>query len=356
MLPYFIAIILVFVFSLLADNTEHTTLKKKDDTSDFSKKMYVFLALAVLVLVSGLRYRVGTDYGGYMSGYQTDLSEVWEKIITFREPGIKIVTLLSTLIYDDYVSMFLGMALITVSLNVITISKHSESIMLGLMLYIFIGAWHGSFNGVRQYAAAAIIFAGHRFILQKKFWKYAAVVLLASLFHITALIMLPIYFLANQKLSIKNLIIFVIIAVVMRYSYDFFFEIMSVIKEKDQSQYAYMQESVTIFRVLVAFAPIALALLVRKDFFEDKENTFYFTMLLLNATFMFATSGSAYLARVGIYTDIYATLAFPKMLKGMKKSDQMLLMVLILALYFIFWYYEVSKRPALNNFQFIWQR
>ena len=40
------------------------------------------------------------------------------------------------------------------------------------MLYIFIGAWHGSFNGMRQYLAAAILFSGHRFIKERKFKEY----------------------------------------------------------------------------------------------------------------------------------------------------------------------------------------
>lgn len=356
MLPYFIAIILVFVLSILADKSKEISLSDRANSSDFAWKLYVMLACAVLVLFAGLRYRVGNDYGNYIGSFDVTWQEVWQHIITFREPGFEIIAYLSRFIYNDYVSMFFCMSLFTVALNVKTISKYTESAFISFLLYIFIGAWHGSFNGIRQYAAAAIIFAGHRFILHKKFWKYALVVLLASAFHLTALIMLPMYFVLSKKLTVKNIIMLVVIAIAMRYSYEFFFGIMSAIKGNDQTQYAYMKESVTFFRILVAFAPIALALLVRKDFFEDKENTFYFTMLLLNATFMFATSGSAYLARVGIYTDIYATLAFPKMLKGMKKSDQMLLMVLILALYFIFWYYEVSKRPALNNFQFIWQR
>lgn len=49
-------------------------------------------------------------------------------------------------------------------------------------------------NGVRQFAAMAIWLLGIRYIVESKFVKYILIILLASAFHRSALILIPLYF------------------------------------------------------------------------------------------------------------------------------------------------------------------
>ncbi len=352
---YYITVFSVLFFSYCAEKTDQHRLDNSLKRSPLSLS-FVILCAIILICVSGLRYMVGTDYMAYMQGYGYRVANVWNDLLSFKEPGLGVVSLISAVIYDDFATMFFNVALITVALNVFTISKYSSNFIMGIMLYIFIGAWHNSFNGIRQYLAAAIIFAGHRFILEKKFLKYCIVVLLASSFHITALIMLPLYFVVNRKINIRNIILVICIAVIMRYSYDFLFEIMSSIKGTDQTQFTYMTTAVNVFRILVAFAPLILPVFTHKGFLEDEENRLYFNMLLLNAAFMFATAKSAYLARVGIYTEIFATLAFPKILNGMSSNYKKFFATVIMMAYSFFWVYELLGRDALNNYHWIFER
>ncbi len=357
MTVYFVTVFFVFIFSYIANTqkvrTPNLAVNSKESAGYI---LFVSLCAVILICVSGLRYQVGTDYMSYMQGYGTRVANVWDDIASFNEPALGVIALISAVIYDDFATMFFNVALFTVVLNVRTISKYSSNFFVGIMLYIFIGAWHNSFNGIRQYMAAAVIFAGHRFILEKKFWKYCLVVLLASCCHITALVMLPLYFVVNRKVNLKNIILVVGIAVIMRYSYDFFFSIMNTVKGRDQTEFTYMQTEVNIFRILVAFAPLVLPIFARKGFLEDRENRLYFNMLLMNAAFMFATAESAYLARVGIYTEIFATLAFPKLLDGMSSDNKKFMTTVIMVLYFGFWVYELLGRDALNNYQWIFAR
>ncbi len=353
---YFVTVLLVFIFSYSAYVQKARMPSLGNSKEPIGYVFFVFLCATILIGVSGLRYHVGTDYMAYMQGYGIRVANVWKDIATFNEPVLGIIAYISAVIYDDYATMFFNVALFTIALNVRTISKYSSNFFVGIMLYIFIGAWHNSFNGIRQYMAAAVIFAGHRYILEKKFWKYLLVILLASCCHITALVMLPLYFVVNRKVNLKNMILVVGIAVVMRYSYDIFFGIMNSVKGRDQTEFEYMQTEVNIFRILVAFAPLVLPLFTRKGFFEDKENRLYFNMLLMNAAFMFATAESAYLARVGIYTEIFATLAFPKILDGMISENKKIWTSIIMVLYFGFWVYELVGRDSLNNYQWIFER
>ena len=369
MTEYYITVLLVLFFSSATERT-----KKDGRIAEGKEKAYwrcVFLTGMVLTLVAGLRYCVGTDYLAYMSGFGSRANRLLSDLKALDEPGLDLIAWICRAIYDDYALVFFACSLITVSLNVRTMARYSGSFFYAAMLYIFIGAWHGAFNGIRQYMAAAIVFAGHRFILEKKFPQYAAVVAVAFLFHRTALIMLPVYFLANTKISYRSLLIFIGVALVLRFSSGGIFAYMSSVKGHEQTQYAYMQTEVNIFRVLVALAPCIFVVLLNAEKLADRENTFYLNLLLINGAFMLSTSNSAYLARVGIFTDIYATIGFPKLVYSMyqqkieglsrfiKREDNRgyhQLMIAILVLYSIFWLYEVSSRDAYNHFQWIFSR
>lgn len=360
MLTYYVVIFLVFIFSLLAQNKnislEHKGLKSVNTRRLYTYYVYASVIALILIFTSGFRLGVGTDYWSYAAGYAGRAARVWEDIKRFNEPGLGIINKLAGSIYDHYISMFVAAAFITIGLNVKTISKYTEDFTLSIMLYIFIGAWHGSFNGVRQYLAATVLFAGHRLIFEKKFLKYCLVVLLAMSFHATAIIMLPFYFIVNRKINIGTILIILIGATIIRYSYDPLFSLMGLLRGKELGDYEYMQTSVKVFRVLVAFAPLALTLLISKKRRDFPENTFYINLLIVNAALMFSASGSAYLARIGIYTEIYATLAFPMLLKEMRKINADLIKAAILGFYAIFWYVEVSTRISLNNFVWFFER
>ena len=318
--------------------------------------LQIILCASVLIFVSGFRWKVGTDFGAYISLYSRLKKEWLYSIMTFDEPGIAVLSKVGSLIYDSPIILFVLTAFITVSLYVITIKKYCNLFQMGILLFVFIGSWHGSFNAMRQYLAAAVIFAGHRFIYEKKILKYLLVVVLACCFHITALVMLPIYFLVNKKVSLKSICVIVGMVLLIRYSYDYLFAIMSFIKESDQTQYAYMLRDVNSTRIVVAFAPLLVALLAKdtKEI-QNPETQFYMMLLIVNAGFIFGTSGSAYLARIGIYTECFGTLALPRLMNCFKRDSKKLAILIILVLYFIFWFYELHAR-GLFDFQWSFGR
>ncbi len=352
MATYFI---LLFLIVITAMNTSTCIVQLQENGRvryNQKGKWMIGLCLFYLAFVSAFRYHVGTDYGNYMASYPNYIGHWLYYIQTFSEPGIAVLAKLGSLIYNKYITLFVICAVLTVTLYGITISKYSKHFLYAILLYVFIGAWHGSFNGIRQYIAAAILFAGHRYIYDRKFWKYLLVILLAMCFHRTALIMLPVYFLAGRKITISNVITTMMLTVAMRYGYDFLFSIMAFLKGSNQSGYAYMQQEVTILRILVAWAPVLIILLtgVLLNAFENDQGDeqFYFMLVIINAALMTATANSAYLARVGIYTEMYLAMAMPRMLKFFTYHSQRVFILITLALYFIYWFYELYARGILN--------
>ena len=359
MFPYFVTLFFVLILALAADKNMPLFDAESGQVRSGNPRNYqlfVFASALILILVSGFRYDVGTDYMAYSRAYHSLADNVWAELISFKEPGLAIIAWISHFISSDYVMMFLIVAAITVGLNTRVISKHSGSFAFGILLYLFIGSWHNSFNAVRQYLAAAILFAGHRYILDRKFIKYLIVVFIAMLTHTTALAMLPVYFMVGRRFTIKNAIIILLATVVLRFSYDYLFGIMSSLKGSDQTQYTYMNTEVNAFRVLVTIPPLFLYFLIPKERRTNAEMEFYMSLLVVNAGFMIAMRDSAYLARLGIYTETYTAIAIPLFTHELNARNRKLVTAAVLFLYFIYWVYEIHTRDSLNNFQWIFNR
>ena len=106
MLTYLAVLFLTSFFSLLAQYklsyAEGAGLKPR---YSLFTKFNLFIAAAVLVLVAGLRYRVGTDYAAYASNYYDYIIEVWQSIKSLDEPVIRIIAWIGSKFYNDYASM-----------------------------------------------------------------------------------------------------------------------------------------------------------------------------------------------------------------------------------------------------------
>lgn len=355
---YYITIISVFYTSLL---TQVVNKKKLDSFLVNKQKMqnnsiFVFITAAILICVAGFRSGVGTDYWQYASGYDKYISNIWNAIFDFKEPGINIIAKISSLIYDDYSMMFFIASTITVGLSVWTISKYSNTFAFSILLYIFTGAWNGSFNGVRQYLACAVIFAGHRYIIDRKFIKYVFVVLMASAFHITAIVMIMLYFIPLKTIDFKKITLLTIAVILALYSYDIVFGIVETIKGKPIIMHSYMVTKVNYFRIAVACAPLPLYFFFTLKKNLSVEDIFYINVLFVNATLMLVTSNSAYLARIGIYTDIFCVLSYQRLLNFQNKKLVQIMKIFMIGLYVIFWYIGVSGDDSMSSFQWIFHR
>ncbi len=359
MTTYYITLSLVFVCTLIAQSSINKQLIEIGSTQVASKRpvatkiLFAFTAIA-LIFVAGLRYAVGTDYFAYLNIYKQYANEFWDSILTLDEPGFKFICWISVLIGGDgFTAIFLA-SLVTVFLFLRTIYKNTDMLLPATLLYIFLGCWHGAFNGIRQYLAAAVIFAGVRFIKEKKFWKYAFIVFIAFLFHSSALIMIFPYFIARNKISLPNILFLIISSVIILFSFSEVVEFTGFILNGDISQTGeYLTHSVNIFRILVAIAPALFFLFTYQKRPFTKEQNFWINMLILNAVMMVATSNSAYLARMGIYTAPFSTLGIPELINGLDQKEKKIATYIILILFFAYWVYEIYSSASLNNFNWV---
>ena len=339
------------VFIKETDKTEisQQTLLK----SEKNKKFIVFLIFALFAFVAGFRYKVGTDFHSY---YRTDIWANKFKEGDFGDPGFTLLAIIASFLFNGANgAVTILSAIITVALFIFTIAKRSENLTVSLLLFIFVGCFTGLFNGVRQYLATAILFAGFYYIQEKKLFKWTLVVLVASTMHVTAILMFFIYFACNLKCNLLTVIIYFAFAIVLLYLYEPLFDLIGVLKQEEiDAELGYMSRQVNILRILVQCVPLILFLIVSKNSInDDVECSTLFNVCLLNAAIAIASMNSTYFARFFIYTMGFQALMYPKMLNKASQTNKLVFTTLLLIFYFAFWFYEVSKSSSLVNFQWI---
>lgn len=325
-----------------------------------AKKWLFLITTILLVFVSGFRYMVGTDYPTYKGLYDTYKTQ---KISIWDQPALYIIARISAIIYDDYATWFFIMAAITISVIMIGIYKNGFSFWFSILLYIFLGCWHESFNIVKQYAGAALLFLGYGNISRGKFLNWMWYCLLAMTFHISALLMIPVYFLVRAKnINIMHCLMMGLIIVFLSTITDNLFDLISELKQNvgvTDKESGIATGTVKWQRILVAGAPILFFLIFSSNYKSETDKNFVvlFYLSLLNfLLYLFFGFQSIYLSRFCIYTNIFNVLFIPYLIKPFRKGEKILIMFLIITLYFIFWVYDLMKVPELANFYWIWER
>ena len=84
--------------------------------------------------------------------------------------------------------------------------KYAKNYFLASALFLAL-VFYFSFTYLRQMFAAAVIGLSIRYIIERKFLKYCAIILVAFSFHNSAIIFFPMYFIANRKYSKAHILL-----------------------------------------------------------------------------------------------------------------------------------------------------
>ncbi len=167
--------------------------------ADFRVPLKFLFPIIIISFMVGFRYNVGVDWPGYKLYYLIIKNNVsilydnqqWEFSYFWIN---KIIALLGL----NYTAMFTVVAFI--SWYFIFKSLDEKFVPL-LLFFIFADEFFfWSMNGVRQFVSIAIFLYSINFIILKDFKRYILLILLASTFHTSALLLIPIYFIPYEKI------------------------------------------------------------------------------------------------------------------------------------------------------------
>ncbi|WP_201577020.1 EpsG family protein, partial [Psychrobacter okhotskensis] len=188
MLPYFLVLSFVLLWILLERKALNRTA--------------FWIPLIALSLFAGMRsYRVGTDSGTYTRDFRNNLEIYNFKFEEFIEFGYQFLEYIILRLTHNYFWLFFITALIIVYCYLTIIKKYSVNYWFSIYFFITLGVYTFFFNGLRQGIAMAIFALALPYLLEKRLIPYLIVCFLASLFHNTALFMIPFYFLVNLRIK-----------------------------------------------------------------------------------------------------------------------------------------------------------
>lgn len=349
-LVYLVTLLLVVLF---ASWTANYRRKMSIDYTSL-KNPWLWALIAVLVFVAGFRFNTGVDYWAYYVGYKVDFAGCIDGLLSYKEPGIKFLSWIGRSVYDNGISLIFIASLVTIYLYVTTLYKCSPLFVASMVLFIFMGEWQGSFNGVRQYLASAVLFAGHQHILKRDLPRYCFYVFLASLFHTSAIVMIVPYFMLCNPIIKKYLIRLVLGAGIMLQNYRYIFMGIGYYKGTTMDMTdSYMTNSVSIPRIAVSLVPVILYFFLRKGENVDRRREFYINGLILNGIVMLTTMNSTYLARLGIYTNAMCLIGYPHLFQLVyERLKSNAVEFCTFAMYSAYWWYSIIAFDSLRNFRF----
>ena len=148
----------------------------------------------ILFLVSALRGEVGNDY----KTYAVTFHEVWVNGYVVTEPGFNLlVKIIYTILgHENYIAVFAVFSFATAALFLKIFHEDSDSFFLSMFLFMTLGLYFRTFTTVRYYFILAVALFSIRYVAQKKFMRFAVLIVAAAFFHKSVLVIIPLYLIA----------------------------------------------------------------------------------------------------------------------------------------------------------------
>ncbi len=201
--------------------------------------------------------------------------------------------------------------------------KYSCSFAFSIFLFLASEKHIWMINGIKQFLAVCIIFCFSKYLMENKFWKFAIGVLVASLFHTSALVVIPVYFFVHGKPWNKKMILILIGSILAITFVAEFTDIIDILLSDsiyDASVLTNNSGGSNWLRIPIAAAPAIIALITRKkiEITAPKYINICINMSLVSACiYLVATFTSGiHMGRLPIYFELYGYISLPWLLNN----------------------------------------
>lgn len=190
---------------------------------DIYKKIGIFIFVFFLWFISAFRLDIGNDYGQYVNMFYF-INSVPEDLIfssteimpIIEELSFVILSIVSYNLGFDYQFIFIVYSSILYLVLWKVIKENSKNLSFGILAFAvyalnFHFMWY-SFSIIRQALAMVFFLWAIKYIEKRNFLKFSFFILIAAFWHISAIFLLPTYFIPRKKISICKYIIILICA------------------------------------------------------------------------------------------------------------------------------------------------
>lgn len=337
------------------------------------RNIYLYIVFGVFLVIAGFRADIiGNDTRVYTNlfksiAFSDDLSifsprfelgyVYFNKLLTFFSTNPQIILFSSSLIILFGFMKF--------------IQSYSKIPWLSVYLFFTLGYFGMTMNTIRLNMALVIILYSYNLLRKNQVIRFVVVVLLASLFHRTAIIFLIAWPIKNIRISKKNIIGIVLMSAIIYSFFPVFINILFRIFPTYQyylgSEYLNGEiRLASVMNMLVGVSIITFGLITRKytssietsDFVyvKTKQNLnvndkkLMLLLLILSVPITFLSFRFNLLDRVSDYFLVFAIVYLPNAIKDIR--DKKLLLIILVMVIFLFFLYSTFiqiLRPDWNR-------
>lgn len=318
-------LICLVVFGFLSRDDSTLQLEKVNGIIRWRTKPIFAALVFVPILLMTVFGKVRGDVNAYLRIFYnipTELSSAIHYLLTSSmEAGFSVFNIVLKLLFGPDETVFrLAVSLAQAVPLVLILRKYSEDYVYSIFLFIALNL-HGSWmmNGVRQFMAVTIIFAATPYFMERNNVVSIIVILIAALFHKTALFMIPVIFIIRGKVWNDKTIIFSILIVFATLLFARSGDAFDSISGSMGYSLSYSKEAgddgTNPLRVMVHALPMILAFVFRKKLETDHNpmiNMCVNMSVITTGIYLVSmvTSGIM-VGRMPIYTSLYNLILMP---------------------------------------------
>lgn len=355
-------ILILFWIGIAGLASRYIVVKQKETVEgvEVDRFHWLFAIILVLPLIIMAATRGNfVDTAGYRNEFLRSMPSVWSDLPSYiktqtKDVGFSVLSALIKIIIGNndilYFSIIAGVQIICVSC---VYRKYSSNYILSVFLFVISTdyvAW--TFNGIRQFLAVALIFAGTSLLLKKKYIPLILIILLASTIHQTALMMIPLIFIVQGKAWNKKTLLFISLVVIAVFFIGNFTTFLDNALSGTQysavvSDYQEMKDDGTNpFRVLVYSVPAIISFFGRSKIRESNSNLINIcTNMSIITTGLYLVSmvtSGIFLGRLPIYVSLYNYMLLPWEIENLfEEKIRPVIYFLLVVLYLIFYIYQL---------------
>jgi hypothetical protein len=150
-----------------------------------------------LVLIAGFSGPISQDYNNYISSYNEVISGRYRTDISFI-----VISKIVNLVFKNLFYLFLIYAILGVSLKINAIKKLSQFWFFSILIYFSYSFLLHEMTQIRAGVSSAFVLLSIPSIYEKKLKSFLLYAGAAIIFHYSALVLLPLYFLKGEKIQI----------------------------------------------------------------------------------------------------------------------------------------------------------
>lgn len=336
-IPFFLTYIIVLYLFLSAVKGEEK-----------NRKIFAYLFFLICVILAGLRnVAVGSDTYAYYLQFEEVKRMTWLQVWTSfsdyisggsgKDLGYLLLQKLFQVVFNNF-QLFMIFVVLVFYIPVVKMIYWHTKTLQGLFLACMLLAalfYQFTYTGLRQVLVFGIVAFALRYIEERKFVKYAILILIAATIHKTALILLPCYFFVYLK---KTIFVYIasLAALPILFAYRDLIALFMATTSGEERYMMYVDGTFTtagtpVFTILILLIVVA-GVIYQKQIAEKNSDSYIISnFVIVGLIFTPLTWVDPNLMRLVMYFTLFLPIYFARLVDAMPKNIRSIACVVAVA-------------------------